>query len=70
TVKRILRRIRQDEPRLLHRKPARGNALTKDIPMRQIAWAKWALDQGHTISYAADDTISYLSRSDRQVILG
>jgi len=38
TVKRVLRRIRQDEPRLPRRKPSRGNAITKDIPMRQIAW--------------------------------
>jgi len=38
TVKRILRRIRQDEPRLPRRKPSRGNALTRDVPMRQIAW--------------------------------
>lgn len=38
TVKRILRRIRQDEPRLPRRKPSRGNAITRDIPMRKIAW--------------------------------
>jgi hypothetical protein len=38
TVKRILSRIQQDEPRLPRRKPSWGNALTKDIPMRQIAW--------------------------------
>jgi len=38
TVKRILSRIRQDEPRLPRRKPSRGNALTRDVPMRQIAW--------------------------------
>ncbi len=38
TVKRILHRIQQDEPRLPRRKPSRGNTLTKDIPMRQIAW--------------------------------
>jgi hypothetical protein len=38
TVKRILKRIRQDEPRLPRRKPTWGNTLTRDIPMRQIAW--------------------------------
>jgi hypothetical protein len=38
TVKRILGRIQQDKPRLPRRKPSRGNAFAKDIPMRQIAW--------------------------------
>lgn len=38
TVKRILSRIQQDKPRLPRRQPSWGNALTKDIPMRQIAW--------------------------------
>lgn len=38
TVKRILKRIRQDEPRLPRRRPSRGNAITRDIPMEKIAW--------------------------------
>lgn len=38
TVKRILKRIHQDEPRLPRRKPSRGNVITRDIPMRRIAW--------------------------------
>lgn len=38
TVKRILSRIQQDKPRLPRRKPSWGNALTRDVPMRQIAW--------------------------------
>ena len=38
TVKRILKRIRQDQPRLPRRKPSWGNAITRDIPMRKIPW--------------------------------
>ncbi len=38
TVKRILSRNQQDQPRLPRRKPSRSHALTRDIPMRQIAW--------------------------------
>jgi hypothetical protein len=38
TVKRILKRIRQDQPRLPRRKPSWGNAITREIPMRKIPW--------------------------------
>lgn len=38
TLKRILKRIRQDEPRLPRRKPAGRHAVSRDIPMRPIAW--------------------------------
>jgi len=38
TVKRILRRMRQDEPRLPRRKPTRSKAFTRETPMRRIAW--------------------------------
>ena len=38
TVKRILRRIRQDEARLPRRGPRRANARWRDIPMKRIAW--------------------------------
>ncbi|MGQ9556244.1 MAG: integrase [Anaerolineae bacterium] len=38
TVRRILQRVNQDEPRLPRRGPERANRLTRDIPMRVIAW--------------------------------
>ena len=38
TVRRILARVRQDEPRLPRQGPARANQLTRDIPMRRIPW--------------------------------
>jgi len=38
TVKRILRRIRQDQPRLPRRKPSQGNALRRNTPIRRIVW--------------------------------
>lgn len=45
TMKRILKRIRQDEPRLPslgilygRRRPSRGNKVTRDVPMRRISW--------------------------------
>ena len=38
TVKRILKRIRQDEPRLPRRRPSRGNRVARDVPMKRIAW--------------------------------
>lgn len=38
TVKRILRRIRQDEARLPRKGPRRANARLRDIPMKRIAW--------------------------------
>jgi hypothetical protein len=38
TTKRILARIRQDEPRLPRKRPKQTNALTKDIPMQRIPW--------------------------------
>jgi hypothetical protein len=38
TVKRILRRIRQDEARLPRRGPRRANARWRDIPMKRIPW--------------------------------
>ncbi len=38
TVKRVLKRIRQDEPRLPRRRPSRGNKVTRDVPMKRIAW--------------------------------
>jgi hypothetical protein len=38
TVKRILRRIRQDQPRLPRKRPRRANKLVRDIPMRRIPW--------------------------------
>jgi len=38
TVRRILQRITQDEPRLPRRGPERANQLTRDIPMRVIPW--------------------------------
>lgn len=38
TVKRILRRIRQDLPRLPRKRPRRANKLVRDIPMRRIPW--------------------------------
>jgi hypothetical protein len=37
-VKRILRRIRQDQPRLPRKRPRRANKLVRDIPMRRIPW--------------------------------
>jgi hypothetical protein len=38
TVRRILQRITQDEPRLPRKGPERANQLTRDIPMRVIPW--------------------------------
>lgn len=38
TVRRILQRVSQDEPRLPRRGPERANQLTRDIPMRIIPW--------------------------------
>lgn len=38
TVRRILRRITQDEPRLPRRGPEAANQATRDIPMRRIPW--------------------------------
>lgn len=38
TVGRRLRRIRQDQPRLARRGASRGRKLTRDIPMKRIAW--------------------------------
>jgi hypothetical protein len=38
TTKRILARIRQDEPRLPRKRPKQTNCLTKDIPMTHIPW--------------------------------
>ena len=38
TVQRSVARIRQDEPRLTHRRPRTGNSVTHDIPMRRIPW--------------------------------
>jgi len=38
TVRRILRRISQDEPRLPRRGPESANQATRDVPMRRIAW--------------------------------
>jgi len=38
TVRRILARIRQDEPRLPRRGPRRTNRVTRDVPMKRIPW--------------------------------
>jgi len=38
TVKRSMKRIRQDEPRLPRPAPRRVHRLTRDIPMRRIPW--------------------------------
>ncbi len=38
TVRRILQRISQDEPRLPRRGPEPANQATRDIPMRRIPW--------------------------------
>lgn len=38
TVRRILQRVSQDEPRLPRRGPERANQLTRDVPMRVIPW--------------------------------
>ena len=38
TVKRIVGRIEQDEPRLPRKGPRRANKLVRDIPMRRIPW--------------------------------
>lgn len=38
TVRRILRRLTQDEPRLPRRGPEAANQATRDIPMRRISW--------------------------------
>lgn len=38
TVRRILRRLGQDEPRLPRRGPEPANRATRDIPMRRIPW--------------------------------
>jgi hypothetical protein len=38
TVRRILARIHQDEPRLPQKRPRRTNAATRDVPMERIPW--------------------------------
>lgn len=38
TVRRIMRRVAQDEPHLPRRGPERANQATRDVPMRRIAW--------------------------------
>jgi len=38
TVRRILQRLGQDEPRLPRRGPRRANRIAKEIPARRIAW--------------------------------
>jgi hypothetical protein len=38
TVRRILARIHQDEPRLPRKHPRRSNAVTRDVPMKRIPW--------------------------------
>jgi len=38
TVGRILKRIRQDRPRLPRKGPRRGNQVTRDVPMKRIPW--------------------------------
>jgi hypothetical protein len=38
TVRRILNRIRQDEPRLPRKGPAQANRVAREIPMRRIPW--------------------------------
>ena len=38
TVRRILQRIKQDEPRLPRKGPESANQATREIPMRKIAW--------------------------------
>lgn len=53
TVRRILQRIRQDEPRLLPRRgPENANQATRDVPMRRIPWNEaqpghWEADLVH-----------------------
>ena len=38
TVRRILQRVGQDQPRLPRQGPEQANKATKDIPMKRIAW--------------------------------
>lgn len=38
TIKRKMRHIRQDEPRLKRSRPFAGNVVARSIPMRRIAW--------------------------------
>ncbi len=38
TVGRIIKRLRQDEPRLPRKGPAQANKVSRDIPTRRIAW--------------------------------
>jgi hypothetical protein len=38
TVRRILSRIRQDEPRLPRKGPSQANRVAREIPMRRIPW--------------------------------
>ena len=38
TVQRILSRIGQDQPRLPRKGPRRANRITRDVPMKRIAW--------------------------------
>ena len=38
TVRRILARIHQDEPRLPRKPPSIGNSVTRDVPMKIIPW--------------------------------
>jgi len=53
TVRRILQRTRQDEPRLLPRRgPENANQATRDVPMRRIPWDEtrpghWEADLVH-----------------------
>jgi hypothetical protein len=38
TVRRRLDRIRQDQPRLPRKGPERANRVSRDVPMKRIAW--------------------------------
>jgi len=38
TVRRILSRVRQDEPRLPRKGPSQANRVARDIPMKRIPW--------------------------------
>lgn len=38
TVQRILKRVRQDEPRLPRKGPQRANQATRGVPMKRIPW--------------------------------
>lgn len=45
TLRRILQRVRQDEPRLPRPGPEQAHRVTRDIPMRRIPWAE--VEPGH-----------------------